>query len=107
MRKPKASPADAPLRHFEVKMIGVEGVVVRPKHGGEKPAGALMHLREKTALRRLLAPVLQHGNAPPVAKIEACNVDGVAARMAAAAGILFVVHIPAGIGAVMADARDL
>ena len=43
--KAKPSPADAPLRHFEMEVIGVERVVVRAEHGGEEAAGALVYVR--------------------------------------------------------------
>src|SRR3989338_4992135 len=94
LRKPQPSPADAPSRHFEVKVVGVERVVVRPEHGRKEAASALMHVGEETAFRRLLAPVFEHADAAPVGEVEARNVDRIAPRMAAAAAVFFMVHVP-------------
>ena len=85
----------------------MERVVVGPEHHRENAAGAFMDGGEETAFIRGLVPVGEQRDAPPVGELEALNIDGVGRRMAAPPSFRRMVHIAAGIGAHVADARDL
>lgn len=87
-----------------MKMVGMCRIIVRAEDGREQSARAFMHLGKEAALRRIAPPIFQYADSLTIDEIKPGNVDRIAPRMAAAAASLRVVHIAAGISAVMPDA---
>src|SRR6218665_1044050 len=101
-----ASGTDAGKAHVEMKVIGVQLVVVRAQCGREQGAALVAHFLQEAALAGVLPELVLDHDLRSVSESEAGYVDGIACRMLAPPAFLGAVHAPPRIRPHRLDALD-